>query len=59
MSEERQKAENLNFSSYDAIVLAVSHNEFYNLDIDNICKKGAVIFDIKGFWEKNKVTGRL
>ena len=34
---------------YDAIVLAVAHNEFLSLNFKSIRKKQSVIYDIKGF----------
>lgn len=45
---------------YDAVILAVSHKEFLNLKIDKL-KNGhdAVIYDIKGAWDKNLVDARL
>lgn len=45
---------------YDAIILAVSHEEFLDLDIDKM-KNGhdAVIYDIKGAWKKELVDARL
>jgi len=42
------------FSSYEAVVLAVSHREFDNLELDN-----QIIFDIKSKLDKDKVSGRL
>jgi UDP-N-acetyl-D-galactosamine dehydrogenase len=40
---------------YDAIVLAVSHNEFKLIDIAKLKKKKAVVYDIKNFLdEKDK-----
>lgn len=45
---------------YDAIVLAVAHNEFKNIDITHLRNgNNAVIYDIKGIWDKSKVDGRL
>ena len=47
-------------NSYNAIILAVSHNEFKSLDLSNIkSKKGAVVYDIKSFLDKKSVDGRL
>ena len=46
----------LNIDNYEAVVLAVAHNEFKNLDIDNQDK---VVFDIKAVLDKNRVDGRL
>lgn len=45
---------------YDAIVLAVSHHQFKNIDLAKLRNgHNAVIYDIKGIWDKNKVDGRL
>ncbi|HOW51068.1 MAG TPA: Vi polysaccharide biosynthesis UDP-N-acetylglucosamine C-6 dehydrogenase TviB [bacterium] len=44
---------------YDAVVLAVSHNEFKALDIPALLKKDAVLFDVKAFFDKKQVTARL
>ncbi len=34
---------------YDAIVLAVSHDEFSQLDLDRVSKSTVAIYDVKGF----------
>ncbi len=44
---------------YDAIVLAVSHNEFKTMDIAKIKNGSAVIYDIKGLLDKNLADERL
>jgi UDP-N-acetyl-D-glucosamine/UDP-N-acetyl-D-galactosamine dehydrogenase len=44
---------------YHAIVLAVSHNEFLNLDWGKISDSKAVIYDVKAILEKSKFTARL
>jgi UDP-N-acetyl-D-galactosamine dehydrogenase len=45
---------------YDAIVLAVSHKEFSNLDLSALLRRGdGVVYDIKSFFPKEKVTARL
>lgn len=44
---------------YDAIILAVSHKEFAELDVKNFGKEKHVIFDVKGFLDKKLVDGRL
>jgi UDP-N-acetyl-D-galactosamine dehydrogenase len=45
---------------YDAIVLAVAHNEFIKLDINALkANNETVVYDIKGIWDKNIVDGRL
>lgn len=45
---------------YDAIVLAVAHEKFRHIDL-NTLRNGhnAVIYDIKGIWDREKVDGRL
>jgi len=35
-------------SRYDAIVLGVAHNEFLDLDLDDLKKDNAVVYDVKG-----------
>ncbi len=44
---------------YDAIILAVSHKEFTELDVKVFGKENHVIFDVKGFLNKELVDGRL
>jgi len=45
---------------YDAILLAVSHEQFAELDFDRLTNGDkSVIFDIKGFLPKEMVDGRL
>jgi UDP-N-acetyl-D-galactosamine dehydrogenase len=44
---------------YDAIVLAVSHNQFKSFDLDAYKSKNAVVFDVKSFLPIDKIDGRL
>ena len=44
---------------YDAIILAVSHKEFAELDVKSFGKENHVIFDVKSFLNKELVDGRL
>ena len=47
-------------ASYDAIILAVSHDEFLNLDVTSLKKESAsVIYDIKAILDPNIVDSRL
>lgn len=46
-------------SNYDAVVLAVSHKEFNALDVGRYTASPSVIFDVKGFYSKDKTDGRL
>ncbi len=47
----------LNTQNYDAIVLAVAHNEFKAMDLN--ASEDTVVFDIKGILNKDAVDGRL
>jgi UDP-N-acetyl-D-galactosamine dehydrogenase len=44
---------------YDAVVLAVSHREFINMDVTQYRNGNAVVFDIKGLLPKEIADGRL
>ena len=46
-------------SSFDAIVLAVAHDEFKKLAIRKLLKDNGVIYDVKGLYRKELVDGRL
>lgn len=44
---------------FDAIVLAVSHDEFKKLDLNKLCKDNKVIYDVKGMLAKGQADARL
>lgn len=44
-----------NLSHYDGIIVAVGHNEFLELNID----EAKILYDVKGVFPKEKVSGRL
>jgi UDP-N-acetyl-D-galactosamine dehydrogenase len=44
---------------YDAIIMAVSHQVFKQLDIQRLCASQAVIFDVKSTLDKQLVDARL
>lgn len=44
---------------YDAVILAVSHNEFLRLDLQTLKKEKAVVFDIKACLDRTLVDARL
>ncbi len=46
-------------SNYDAIVLAVSHNEFLEIDLQQLKSNIGVIFDVKSLLPKLTVDARL
>lgn len=44
---------------YNAIILAVGHNEFKNLNWNDLRNHNTIIYDVKGFLEKGFATSRL
>ena len=44
---------------YDAVILAVAHKDFLNLDWNKIRKDTPVIFDVKSILDPEIVDGRL
>ncbi len=44
---------------FDAVILAVSHREFADLDVTKLVKDRHVIYDVKGFLNREIVDGRL
>ena len=46
-------------SDYNAIILAVSHYQFLELDLNSMKAQDAVVFDVKAILPKSEVDGRL
>jgi UDP-N-acetyl-D-galactosamine dehydrogenase len=44
---------------YDGILLAVSHDEYKTLNLENFKNDNAIVFDIKSMWDKKIVDARL
>lgn len=44
---------------YDAVVLAVSHQVFLDMDFKSLVKDGGILYDVKSFLPKEEVDGRL
>ena len=44
---------------YDAVILAVSHDQFKDLDINTLRNGNTVVYDIKAVLDKELVDGRL
>jgi len=44
---------------YDAVIVAVAHNEFLNFDYQKIKRNNGVIYDTKGCLDRSIVDGRL
>jgi UDP-N-acetyl-D-galactosamine dehydrogenase len=66
VNEEEAKQEynielvtNLNAYYYDAIVVAVAHQQFYEMDIKALTKENSVTYDVKSVLSNDVVDGRL
>ena len=46
-------------NNYNAIILAVSHHQFLELDLNALKADDAVVFDVKAILPKDQVDGRL
>lgn len=44
---------------FDAVILAVAHNEFKNLDIAHISNGNSVVYDVKGILSEEVIDGKL
>ena len=47
------------FAPYEAVVLAVAHEKFRDLDFSEAGQKNTVVFDIKSFLNRRLIDGRL
>ena len=45
--------------SYEAIILAVGHKEFLNFPLEKHRANPSVVFDVKSFFDKSTIDGRL
>jgi UDP-N-acetyl-D-galactosamine dehydrogenase len=46
--------------SYEAIILAVAHNEFININLEQLkSARSSVVFDIKAILDRGQIDGRL
>ncbi|RHV92930.1 nucleotide sugar dehydrogenase [Culturomica massiliensis] len=46
-------------SKYEAIILAVAHHEFKELDLSSLKSDSGILFDVKGILPPHQVDGRL
>jgi len=49
----------IDLNEYDAIIIAVAHDEFLKLDFAKYGKKNTIIFDTKSFIDRSLTTARL
>lgn len=45
--------------NYDAVILAVAHNEFKSLDLKKITNGVSVVYDVKGLLSEDVIDGKL
>ena len=48
-----------NLTGFDAVVLAVAHDAFKSLNLEALCKRKKVIYDVKGILDREIVDARL
>lgn len=44
---------------YHGIILAVAHDKFREMDFDKLRNNGAIVYDVKGILEKDRIDARL
>jgi len=44
---------------FDAVILAVAHNEFKSLDLKKITNGVSVVYDVKGILSEEVIDGKL
>lgn len=44
---------------YDAVILAVAHKEFLEINVKDLAKAESVIYDVKGILDRSIIDGRL
>lgn len=49
----------LKICKYDAIILAVAHKEFLEMNIKNLTSENGVVYDVKGVLDRNIIDDRL
>lgn len=45
--------------NFDAVILAVAHKEFTELDVKSLLVKNGVVYDVKGMLDREIIDGRL
>jgi UDP-N-acetyl-D-glucosamine/UDP-N-acetyl-D-galactosamine dehydrogenase len=48
-----------NSVNYGAVILAVAHNEFINIDFQSFKNRGAILYDVKGILPRELIHARL
>ena len=45
--------------TFDAVILAVAHKEFQDIDVRSLVREGGVVYDVKGVLDREAVDARL
>ncbi len=53
------KYEDIDYKKYAVVILAVAHNEFRIIDAQALKSSGCIVYDVKSFFPKESVNGRL
>lgn len=54
-----QLAKELPNLKYNAVILAVAHEDFENIDVCKLMKENAILYDVKGILDSHLIDGRL
>ncbi len=46
-------------TKFDAVILAVAHKDFLDMDVKAFAKEGGVVYDVKGILPRDIIDGRL
>ena len=46
-------------TQFDAVILAVAHKEFLDMDVNSLLREGGIIYDVKGILPREIIDGRL
>lgn len=53
------KSIDIDYSLYNAVILAVTHNAFNTIDFKSLKERNIIIYDLKGSLKKDYIDGRL
>ena len=46
-------------TEFDAVILAVAHQQFHDIDIRSLTNANSVVYDVKGILPRDVIDGRL
>ena len=54
-----QQGTELPAGKYEAVILAVAHESFKSIDVKSLLSENGVVYDVKGFLDRDVVDARL